>query len=131
MNKLELAQQYMLTMFPEAVKDFDNMSLHIQNLPRVAFDMAEAMLAENEKRQDKSRPEVLEEWQPDWSQAPDWANWWAQDKSGFCAWHKLEPSREQSMCEWVVDFSGGGDGFTGSPTFGYQGDWKDSLRKRP
>lgn len=59
MNKLELAQQYMVLVFSEAIQDFENIELHIKHLPRICFDMAEAMLAENEKRKDKSRPGVL------------------------------------------------------------------------
>ena len=29
---------------------------------------------------------------PDWSQAPDWANWYAIDADGQRWWHELEPS---------------------------------------
>lgn len=27
----------------------------------------------------------------DWSNAPEWAGWWAMDETGFCQWHELEP----------------------------------------
>lgn len=126
MNKLELAHEYskvLLTKFE---------TITVDQIVDVSFSLAELMLAENEKRKDKSRPEVLDEWHPDWSQAPDWANWWAMDRDRRCNWYELKPSREQSVSEWVVDFRGNGSHhFLASPSFGYQGDWKDSLRKRP
>lgn len=28
---------------------------------------------------------------PDWSQAPDWATWWAVDPDGICNWFSQEP----------------------------------------
>lgn len=29
--------------------------------------------------------------EPDWSQAPDWANWWAVDADGDAFWYESEP----------------------------------------
>lgn len=119
----------------------------------MAWQYADAMQAEADKRGEeeidkwsdelsnilklsKFKPLELQpdskEWQPDWSQAPEWANWWAMDKSGQGIWHNLEPSRDQSVAEWVIDFSGGSDfSYKVSPDFNYTGDWRDSLRKRP
>ncbi|WP_236523010.1 hypothetical protein, partial [Escherichia coli] len=69
MNKLELAHSYaLLHMTIPQYKDVDDLEL-----VGWAFDYAEAMLAENEKRKDKSLPEVLEEWKLDWSEAPEGA----------------------------------------------------------
>lgn len=118
MNKLELAQQYMVLVFSEAIQDFENIELHIKHLPRICFDMAEAMLAENEKRQDKSQPEVLEEWQPDWSQAPDWADKWEINDyiSGFMQAWWLDKNNEKAEA---------------APLFDYNGSSWNSLRKRP
>ena len=125
-----------------------------------AWQYADAMQAEADKRECKERTDVLltkdkdgkclhfhhefghkkcmdcgaslEEWQPDWSQAPDWANWWAVDKNGQGIWYNLEPRRDQSAVEWVIDFSSGSDfSYKISPDFNYQGDWRESLRKRP
>lgn len=92
------------------------------------FDYAEEMLAENEKRKDKSRPEVLEEWQPDWSQAPDWANYWSMDIDGRCFWY-ANKSEIINKEEWFDD--GVGSAHIGAPRFNYQGEWMNSLRKRP
>ncbi|AMD43219.2 hypothetical protein BI012_gp63 [Acinetobacter phage LZ35] len=58
MNKLELAHEWAKSIGAET-----NLPLDI--LVDTCFDYAEALLAENEKRKDKSRSEVLEEWQPD------------------------------------------------------------------
>lgn len=126
MNKLELAHEYAKVLLQQPV------TITIGEVVSISFGLAEEMLAEDEKRKDKSRPEVLDKWQPDWSQAPDWANWWAMDRDRRCNWHKLKPSREQSFSEWIVDFRGNGPHhFLASPSFGFDGDWKDSLRKRP
>ncbi|UMO77900.1 hypothetical protein Cato_76 [Acinetobacter phage Cato] len=126
MNKLELAQQYMVLVFSEAIQDFENIELHIKHLPRICFDMAEAMLAENEKRQDKSRPEVLEDWQPDWSQAPEGFDWWAVDKDGQSHYYDAPP--EIGAGQWLL----GGDKYQKGIKFEiFTVNWKDSLRKRP
>lgn len=117
MNKLELAHEWAKSIGAET-----NLPLDI--LVDTCFDYAEAMLAENEKRKDKSRPEVLEEWQPDWSQAPNESNYWAMDGDGSCNWYKYEP--EISGYHW--DF---GRVTYSAPDFDYQGEWMDSLRKRP
>ena len=29
---------------------------------------------------------------PDWSQAPDGAEWYTIDANGYCYWHRIEPS---------------------------------------
>ncbi|WVH13604.1 hypothetical protein [Acinetobacter phage vB_AbaM_fThrA] len=135
MNKLELAQQYMVLVFSEAIQDFENIELHIKHLPRICFDMAEAMLAENEKRQDKSRPEVLGGWQPDWSQAPDGANWWAMDFDGSANWFSYKPYiSSEYPDEWIYNgrnHGGLGIEYWRAMPFDYKGGWQDSLRKRP
>ena len=91
------------------------------------FKLAEAMQAEAEKRKptpnaDHIRKVREAQWQPDWSQAPDWAKWWCQDEDGDSWWCEEKPIISTSF--W--------NGFEGkAPSFNYQGDWKDSLRKRP
>uniref|UniRef100_A0AAU8KXM2 DUF551 domain-containing protein n=3 Tax=Viruses TaxID=10239 RepID=A0AAU8KXM2_9VIRU len=129
MNKLELAHEYskvLLTKFE---------TITVDQIVDVSFSLAELMLAENEKRKDKSRPEVLDEWQPDWSQAPDGANWWAMDESGRSFWFAYEPYiSSEYPDEWIFNgknHGGIGHEYWKSPNFNYQGDWKDSLRKRP
>ena len=124
MDKLTLAHSYMV----EYVK---SNGLEVTDLEvRCAFDIAEAMLAENEKRTDKTRPAVIDEFQVDWSQAPDGFNWWAMDRNGYCAWHRLRPELldEEFYAQRLCD-----DDeltFKVAPSFNYQGNWKDSLRGR-
>jgi len=69
----------------------------------------------------------VSEWQPDWSQAPAWANYIAV-YSDYCnaSYFEKEP-KIISGYTW-----GGTDGkslLTPIPV--YTGNWKDSLRKRP
>lgn len=70
------------------------------------------------------------EWQPDWSQAPKHMNYFAMNKSGVKLWHVNKP--ELSLIEWIIDFSNcGGDCYSFASKQDYQGDWRNSLRKRP
>ena len=60
----------------------------------------------------------VDDWQPDWSQAPDGvAVTWAINSSGDAS--------------WAVYDSKGLAYSTTAPSFDYKGDWKESLRKRP
>lgn len=122
----------------------------IEAIVKVGFDYAEAMIAEEEKRKDKSRPLVFEkldnvvvdkldnvdwvddlEFQVDWSQAPEGFDWWAKDAGGFCAWHRLKPELldEEFFAEKENDDSS--LTFKSAPSFNYKGYWKESLRERP
>ena len=70
--------------------------------------------------------DIKKEWQPDWSQAPDWANWWAMDMDKNCYWY--EDKLHLGDVEW--DRHSIGKSFK-SKHYGYTGDWRNSLRKRP
>ena len=116
-----------------------------ENTVQLAWKYADAMQAEADKRAEQKRKEIREmlnadntfiekegqhfddvEWQPDWSQAPSWANWWAVDLDLAQAhWYGAEPTintitwrRRTRTCKQA-------------PSFNYQGNWQDSLRKRP
>ena len=67
---------------------------------------------------------ISNEWQPDWSQAPSWANWWATDKDLDSFWHENKPNFDE------IEFYQCGM-FCDAPSFNYQGNWQESLRKRP
>lgn len=110
-----------------------------------AWKYADAMQAEADKRECKERTDVLltkdkdgnclhfhhefghkkcmdcgaslEEWQPDWSQAPDDALTWAISPLGIASW---------ALYKDGVPY-----GSTHAPSFGYTGNWRNSLRKRP
>ena len=110
-----------------------------------AWQYADAMQAEADKRKLSEFPNVLRgacgeivavkvddiEWQPDWSQAPDWANWWAMDENKNTRWiySQLEqPYISDIFLRWcAVGMFDSAD----APSFGYTGDWRESLRKRP
>ena len=118
---------------------------------RIAFDAwqyADAMQAEADKR--KSKPELpslqqtfingveqpryaptCEEWQPDWSQAPEWAGWFSVSKDGSAQWMKSSGVAPYIGGCGSMFFSMGIFKREPCETFNYQGNWQDSLRKRP
>ena len=91
----------------------------------LSFDYAEAMLAEQEKRTDKTRPAVLDEFQVDWSQAPGWANWWVMQADGSFHFVGVKPFFDGSLWFTRTDVE-----WLDAPSFNYQGDWKSSLQER-
>ena len=119
MDKLTLAHSYMVEYVKSNGLDVTDLEVGC------AFDIAEAMLAENEKRTDKTRPAVLDEFQVDWSQAPEWAVAWTFDKNGATWWSEM-PVVHGNI--WFVDY--GIWQCEDAPSFDYQGNWKDSLRGR-
>ena len=56
--------------------------------------------------------------------AHEWADWWAIDKDLVSFWHEDKPKFDE------VEFYQCGV-FCDAPSFNYQGNWQDSLRKRP
>ena len=54
------------------------------------------------------------EWQPDWCQAPE---------SDVVAWD----INKHGQARWIAN----DNGYYLAPSFGYTGDWRNSLRKRP
>ena len=155
-TKLEMAHEFMLAMIKAGCSDGPEL------LER-AWQYADAMQAEADKRECKERTDVLltkdkdgnclhfhhefghkkcmdcgaslEEWQPDWSQAPEWANWWAMD--GFSKkanWYIDKPYIDDDSeveSEWNIDLKTNTETYMQAPPFNYQGDWRSSLRKRP
>lgn len=67
----------------------------------------------------------VEEWQPDWSQAPDDAKYWAMDKDHTANFFKNKPEITTGN-GW--DFGGV---MQSNNSHSYQGNWQDSLRERP
>ena len=84
----------------------------IEALVEVGFNYAEAMLAEEEKRKDKSRPAVIEkvdnvDWVDDftgvdWNVAPIFANWWAVDSNGDASLHVIDGENDGVPEEWLL-----------------------------
>ena len=124
MNKLDMAHEYAMK---HAQEGFD---INYDVLVVEAWKYADAMQAEADKRAVKL-PDVFfdtktnEEWQPDWSQAPDNMTHFAVDANGSGWFFNREPYTESDCC-WYC-----GDDSTKLDNHNYQGNWQDSLRKRP
>lgn len=59
----------------------------------------------------------------DWSQAPKLARWWAMDSNLKANWF-CDPEVAPFTRFWFADS-------VPAPSFGYKGDYKDSLTGRP
>ena len=130
MNKLQMAHEYAMKHVQEG---FD---INYDVLVVEAWKYADAMQAEADKRAVKL-PDVFfdtkpnEEWQPDWSQAPEWAGWFSVSKDGSAQWMKSSGGAPYIGGCGSMFFSIGIFKREPCETFNYQGNWQDSLRKRP
>lgn len=134
-TKAEMTQEYSLILLEKMNIREPNDSGWMERIAKDAAKLANVVQAEIEKNLDKSRPDVIQEgfynctfsnksdtgvlfkeWQPDWSQAPEDAYEWEMVSS--------------DKARWVCEIMGGID-YEEAPTFKYQGNWRDSLRKRP
>lgn len=148
-TKLELAHDW-------AMRNYGQFNTE-KDLAKFAWKYADAMYEELEKRESKERPAIIagvvapaehyyngkkfdslkdaceyamEQWQPDWSQAPDGFNWFAVDKNGLGYFYSYKPKYDDEHDYWYdVDCLEGSALL--SELHGYTGDWKDSLRERP
>ena len=149
-TKLEMAHEFMLAMIKAGCSDGPEL------LER-AWQYADAMQAEADKREKEEaaqrRKEIremlnapntfveregqhfddVEEWQPDWSQAPNWATHFfyeRDDEDDQLNGYFAEDKRGISIDFDIRGFDGYGR-VCSCKTFNYQGDWRNSLRKRP
>ena len=107
-----------------------------------AWQYADAMQAEADKRKPIPKLPALQqtfidgveqpryapscdEWQPDWSDAPDNMTHFAVDANGSGWFFNREPHADSDSC-WYC-----GDDSAELKNHSYTGDWQDSLRKRP
>ena len=150
MNKLQMAHEYAIALINS------DCEMQFDKFIRLCWNYADAMQAEADKREVSIEEamkdhvhdyiygqvcafgkvkDVEEEWQPDWSQAPDWANWWAMD--GFSKkanWYIDKPYLDDDSeveSEWNIDLKTDTETYICAPSFNYSGNWQDSLRKRP
>ena len=134
LDKAKMAHDYAIEMLkrgdPERSIAFD------------AWTLADAMQAEADKRKPIPKLPALQqtfidgveqqryapscdEWQPDWSQAPMGFNRFVVGSDGgYGFFTNMEPQLQDDF--WFV----GADGIV-IKDHGYQGNWQDSLRKRP
>ena len=147
MNKLQMAHEHIMKSM-EKSRPFASTG----DLIKWGWEYADKMQAEVDKRNQDSRSltkdqegnclhfhhefghkkcmdcgACLEQWQPDWSQAPNDCNYWFISDSvrGVAAWSKTIPCYKGDSGFAVYS------GSTEAPLFDYKGDWKDSLRKHP
>ncbi|MEP3256410.1 MAG: hypothetical protein ABJL55_07415 [Roseibium sp.] len=59
----------------------------------------------------------------DWKQAPKSATWWAVDANGNANWF-CKPDVAAFTDFWFAEPKS-------APSFGFEGDWRQSLTKRP
>ena len=135
-TKLEMAHEYAIALINS------DCEMQFDKFIRLCWNYADAMQAEVDKRECKERTDVLltkdkdgnclhfhhefghkkcmdcgaslEEWQPDWSQAP---------RCDVVSWD----INEHGQARWIAS----DNGYYLAPSFGYTGDWRNSLRKRP
>ena len=140
-TKLEMAHEYAIALINS------DCEMQFDKFIRLCWNYADAMQAEVDKREkeeiDKQSAELrnilnlsnskplelqpdLEDWQPDWSQAPNGYDWFVvggrSGKGFFCL---VEPEIVKDHY-WFV-----GEDCLSVGSHGYTGDWRNSLRKRP
>ena len=150
-TKLEMAHEWIMK--------HDDGSMSVEVVVFKAWQYADAMQAEADKRERKERTDVLltkdkdgnclhfhhefghkkcmdcgaslEEWQPDWSQAPDNdVQYFAVDEDGQGGWYITKPTLCSDHWYWS-EWGERLNKYDHAPSFGYTGDWRNSLRKRP
>lgn len=120
-TKLEMAHEYALEMLKRGDPEW--------RIVTDAWNLADAMWIENNEREDNDIQGLSqEEWKPDWSQAPDNANYWAMDKDGDCYWYENMPILKRVY--WL-SINLMPNLYNSAPSFDYTGYWKESLRERP
>jgi len=144
MNIDQMAHEY-------AVKLLEtNPNMTINKTAITAWELADLMQAEADKRKPKGLPDAIKGLESskkippldkdatikysdglviDWSQAPESVKFWAMDENGSAAWYEVMPYID--VDEFNYEFGLGGATHVKAPSFNYQGDWKSSLRKRP
>ncbi|MEG1695594.1 MAG: hypothetical protein RR282_00695 [Acinetobacter sp.] len=115
MDKLKLAHEYVKT-----ILSMNNACHTMDDAVNIGWQYADMMIAEQEKR-----TAAPDEFQVDWSRAPDWANWWAMDKNGVANWYNTEPSIEG--IEWVCGRRGD---YAQDKLLHGNLDWRNSLQER-
>ena len=128
-TKLEMAHEYAIALINS------DCEMQFDKFIQLCWNYADAMQAEADKREKKKQSEhvfeAIEEWQPDWSQAPKHMNYFFMNKSGSKYWAVNEPDKP-NLTEHVMNFTDcGGDCYAFAHRQDYTGDWRNSLRKRP
>lgn len=62
---------------------------------------------------------------PNWNDAPEWAQWLAQDFNGDWCWYEEMPMSDDKIEKWLSL------GKTWQKLYSYNSNWKQTLEKRP
>ena len=122
MGKLKMAHELLVS----ALKGGTHLGSDHVGTAQYFFDLADAMQVEADKRNFEAKNTNIGEFQIDWSQAPEWAEWWAVGKDTFAVWFDGEPSTSNGYLALGYALQ-----CDTAPQFNYKGNWKDSLHKRP
>ncbi len=69
---------------------------------------------------------------PHWVDAPEWAQWLAQDSDGQWFWHEFEPAPLFVVIHGQPSFwTAGGGSYDWARTTPVKGDWTSTLEARP
>ena len=118
-EKTKMAHEYAIEMAKQGIS--------LRSCKELGWKYADQMEAEAEKRLKEQKDKIYDpmrnvktnqEWQPDWSVAPENAEEWSVKRGGVDA-------------RWTCYCDGDKKYYVSAPLFNYRGDWKDSLRKRP
>jgi hypothetical protein len=63
---------------------------------------------------------------PSWEDAPVWAQWSAQEESGFWRWYEVKPDMIEWLGLWSSDGMEKDADYYSNPT-----NWMNSLERRP
>jgi len=125
MNKLQMAHEYAIALINSRSENME-----FDKFINLCHNYADAMHLEDEKRKDKSLPEVLRDgFVIDWSSIEPEIDYVAMDADKRWHGYRNEPNLKLDENQWVL---GDHDSdYSHLLLDGYQGDWKQSLRKRP
>jgi hypothetical protein len=68
---------------------------------------------------------------PDWSEAPSWAEWLAQDKDGTWTFFNNRPQINPYQERWEWEVCSDGSPFLEMRSSAVIGDWRNTLEQRP
>ena len=150
-TKMKLAHEFAMKLVGNPTTPLKDMN----SIIAASWSYADAMQAEADKRKDKTRPSALltkdkdgkclhlhhefghkkcmdcgaslKKFHPDWNEAPEWANYWIKTSGDLFAWLERKPRISNLIGGWNIECIKKQI----AQSFNYQGNWQDSLRKRP
>lgn len=127
MDKLQMVHEYAKVILEKGgILKPDFLEQEANYIAVVANAVADAVIAKT------GTADGFGEWQPDWSKIPEQYDWFAVDEDGQAYCYNFKPYKNELNNHWADHDLNHGDGMASTCSdFGYQGDWRLSLRKRP